>query len=232
MQMSTHKLIAGYGKLAVLHGIDFHVETGEFVAILGANGAGKTTLMKTLARALPVIGGDIRLGRDSITKWRAHNAAAAGIAYVPQEQNVFVDLSVAENLSLSARKGGGSSPLEMVYDRFGFLAERADQLAGSLSGGERQTLAVSMAFVAEPSLLLLDEPTTGLSPIVCQTLTDWIVEIAAAGVTVVWIVEQNPEPVLAAASRAYLIDGGQIKFEGPASEISGDQTVEMALQRH
>ena len=232
MRISAHELIAGYGKLPVLHGVDFQVETGEFIAILGANGAGKTTLMKTLARALPVIGGDLKLDEKSIVKWRAHDAAAAGIAYVPQEHNVFADLSVAENLSLSAGKKHDSELFEMIYDRFGFLADRADQQAGSLSGGERQALAVSMAFVSQPSLLLLDEPTTGLSPIVCQTLTDWIVEIAAAGVTIVWIVEQNPEPVLAAASRAYVIDGGQVVYEGAANSISGSEAMALVLQQH
>lgn len=232
MRISTHDLVGGYGKLPVLHDVDFHVEMGEFVAVLGANGAGKTTLMKTLARVLPVLGGDVQLDGVSIAKWRAHDAAKAGIAYVPQEGNVFADLSVSENLHLSAGKKQDPEQLKLVYDRFDFLTDRADQLAGSLSGGERQALAVSMAFVSKPTMLLLDEPTTGLAPIACQTFTDWILEIAAAGTTIVWIVEQNPEPVLAAASRAYVIDGGQVVYEGAADAISGQEAMSMILQQH
>lgn len=230
MQLLARDLVAGYGKLPVLHHIDFSVEDGELVTVLGANGAGKSTLMKTLARTLPVMSGHLELDGRPVTKWRGQQAAAAGIRYVPQERNVFADLTVRENLELSLKARDMSDLLEQVYKRFPVLAERAEQRAGSLSGGERQSLAVSMAFLGRPSLLLLDEPTTGLSPIAAEALTDWITEIAATGVSIVWIVEQNPEPALKEASRAYVVDAGHIVFSGPASEISADEALSLALQ--
>ncbi|MGH3096391.1 MAG: ABC transporter ATP-binding protein [Streptosporangiales bacterium] len=229
MRLQARDLVAGYGRLSVLHHIDLRVDDGELVAVLGPNGAGKSTLVKTLARVLRVTSGDLELDGRSITRWRASDAAAAGIGFVPQEGNVFANLSVQENLALSQRKTADSGLLDAVYERFPVLRDRGRQAAGSLSGGERQSLAVAMAFVASPSLLLLDEPTTGLAPMASQALTNWIVEIAAAGTTVVWVVEQNPEPVLAAAHRAYVLDGGEVRFEGAARDLSGSDVMELVF---
>lgn len=228
MHLQASDLVSGYGKSQVLHGVDFEVGEGEFVAVLGPNGAGKSTLMKTLARTIPVMSGSLTVDSQQVRGWRALQSVKAGIGYVPQDHNVFADLSVRDNLSLA---GSDQAPavLGTVFDRFPILADRGKQSAGSLSGGERQALAVSMAVLGHPRLLLLDEPTTGLSPLASASLTDWIVDIAATGVSVVWIVEQNPDPVLAAASRAYVLAGGSIKYSGPASEISGDRALSLAL---
>lgn len=228
MHLHASELVASYGKSQVLHGVDFEVSDGEVVAILGPNGAGKSTMMKTLACALPFKGGTLTLDGRSTRGWRPHDAAAAGIGYVPQQENVFADLSVAENLDLA---GGNKERdvLDGVLERFPILHDRSNQSAGSLSGGERQALAVSMAVLARPRLLLLDEPTTGLSPLASASLTEWIVEIAESGVSVVWIVEQNPEPVLAAAGTAHVMAEGSMKYSGPASELSGDRVLELAL---
>lgn len=228
MHLHAHDVVSGYGKSEVLHGVDFETASGELVAVLGPNGAGKSTLMKTLVGALPLKAGSLTVDGRTIHRWRPHDAVAAGVGFVPQEGNVFPDLSVEENILLA---GGASAPdvRETVLDRFPILAERSAQLAGSLSGGERQALAVSMAVLARPKLLLLDEPTTGLSPLASASLTEWILEIAHSGVSVVWIVEQNPDPVLAAATTAYVMAEGSVKFRGPASEVSGDRVLELAL---
>lgn len=230
MRLQARDLVAGYGKLPVLHRVNMRVDDGELVAIVGPNGAGKSTLVKTLARTLRVMSGELELDGRSVTKWRASQAAAAGIGYVPQENNVFANLTVAENLGLSRRGPDADQLTEKVYEQFAFLRERAKQNAGSLSGGERQSLAVAMAFVGSPSFLLLDEPTTGLAPLASQGLTEWIVDIATSGATVVWVVEQNPEPVLAAADRAYVLDGGQVRFEGPAANLSGGDLMALVLE--
>jgi ABC-type branched-subunit amino acid transport system ATPase component len=229
MHLRARDLVSGYGKSQVLHDVDFDVSDGELVAVLGPNGAGKSTLMKTLGRVLPVMSGTLSLDSEPMDAWRPRQAVAAGIGYVPQERNVFGELTVAENLTLA---GGESVPelLDTVFDRFPILQQRSQQSAGSLSGGERQALAVSMAVLGRPKLLLLDEPTTGLSPLASASLTEWIVDVAQSGVSVVWIVEQNPESVLAAASRAYVLAGGVVRFTGPASEISGDRAIALALE--
>ncbi|MDP9458716.1 MAG: ABC transporter ATP-binding protein [Actinomycetota bacterium] len=229
MKLSAHEMVAGYGKLSVLHGVDLEINDGELVAVLGPNGAGKTTLMRALARTIPVMSGRLELDGAPIAGWRPYQAAKAGIGYVPQEENVFADLSVRENLNLSASGKPPADILEQIYERFPILKERADQTAGSLSGGERQALAVSMAVLGRPRLLLLDEPTSGLSPLASQALTRWIVDIAATGVSILWIVEQNPEPVLAAAARAYVLAAGSVVYTGPASDITGDEALSLAL---
>ena len=213
MHLRAAELSSGYGRLPVLHNVDFAVGEGEMVAVLGPNGAGKSTLMKTLAGLLPPMSGTIELRGASTAGWSAPRIAQAGIGYVPQENNVFPTLSVRENLEIGRGSGRGARSLDQVFDRFPILAERQAQRAGTLSGGERQMLALSSALLMEPELLLLDEPTTGLSPQMVSLLSDWIREIAESGLSVVWVVEQNPERVLRAASRAYLMAGGQAREE-------------------
>lgn len=229
MQLEAIGIVSGYGKSEVLHGIDFCIGDGDIVAVLGPNGAGKTTLMRTLACTIPVMRGTLRLDNKSMHKWRPYQAVRAGIGYVPQTGNVFGELSVDENLSLA----GGRHQREIlkeIFGRFPILHERSQQAAGSLSGGERQALAVAMAVLARPQILLLDEPTTGLSPLASASLTEWIIDIAATGVSVVWIVEQNPEPVLSAAKTAHVLTDGEFKYSGPANEISGDRALEIAFE--
>lgn len=220
MLLKTRDLCAGYGRLPVLHDLDFAVEEGEFVAVLGANGAGKSTLLKTLARVLPVMSGDIAFDGRTINGWRATQAARGGIAYVPQERNVFSTLSVNENLRLAAIAGGRRDRIDGVLERLPRLRERLSQRAGTLSGGERQMLAIASALLSDARLLLLDEPTTGLGPQIVEQISTWIDEIARDGMTVVWVVEQNPEPVLRRAGRAYVLEGGQVRVEGKAAAVA------------
>lgn len=231
MFLQARDLVSGYGQLQVLHGVDFHVDAGELVAVLGPNGAGKSTLMRTLARTLPVMSGSITFGGRRIDTWRAPEAAAAGISYVPQERNVFTDLTVRENLVLAARNArSGRRPTDEVFERFDFLRKLEHRPAGLLSGGERQSLAVSMAFLSGPALMLLDEPTTGLAPMAADNLAEWILEIAGSGVSVVWVVEQDPELVMRAAARVYVLGGGRIRHEGKAGEVTGDAAMRILLE--
>ncbi len=232
--LRARDLSAGYGRSPILHDVDFHVEDGEQVAVLGANGAGKTTMMKVFARALPVMSGTLDFDGSPINRWRAADAARNGIGYVPQEDNVFAGLSVEENMRVSAARRGGEAgqAIDQAYERFPILRERAAQQAGSLSGGQRQILAVTSALLMRPRLLLLDEPTTGLAPLVVEQISGWIQEIAAGGMTTVWVVEQNPDVVLSHADRAYVLGGGQVLFEGKATDVSEDFLSDVLLGEH
>lgn len=233
MLLKANDLTAGYGRLPILHGLDFEVTEGEVVAVLGPNGAGKSTLMKALARVLPVLSGTIEFKGKAISSWGAAKAAQNGISYVPQESNVFPSLTVRENLQVSAGGGAAASArMSDVLDRLPVLADRSAQHAGTLSGGERQMLAIASALLVGGELLLLDEPTTGLAPLIVEQISTWIGEIAHAGMTVVWVVEQNPEPVLRAAARAYVLEGGQVHHSGPASAIAQDYLAELLLGGH
>lgn len=219
MLLTASDLRAGYGRLEILHGLDFTLDDGDFLAILGPNGAGKTTLLRTLSGVIRATTGKVHFAGRRVDGWDSSKRARAGLAYVPQESNVFDQLSVRDNLVLSASSHNSAKALDEVFGRFSFLADRAAQPAGVLSGGERQTLAVAMAVLAKPSLLLLDEPTAGLSPITAETLAAWILELGREGIAMAWVVEQDPETVLRAADRAYLMDGGHIRFDGTARDL-------------
>jgi ABC-type branched-subunit amino acid transport system ATPase component len=233
MHLKAAELCAGYGRLPVIHNVDFHVAEGEFVAVLGPNGAGKTTLMRTLAGVLPVMSGTLECKGESMVGWSASRAVRAGIGYLPQEHNVFPDLSVRENLEVSLSAGrAGPEALGEVFERFPILGERASQRAGTLSGGERQMLALSSALLMRPELILLDEPTTGLSPQVVALLSGWIQEIARSGLSVVWVVEQNPEPVLRSADRAYVLAGGQAREEADPAQLADGDVARLLLESH
>lgn len=216
-------LVAGYGRLTVVHEATLRVGSGEIVAVLGANGAGKSTLLKTIAGHLPVTGGRILLEGEDVTDLDAYGRTRAGVGYVPQGGNVFGPLSVRDNLAAASLFRPELAPLVgPITARFPRLAERSSQLASTLSGGERQMLAVGSAMAGDPRLLLLDEPTAGLAPMFVHEIVDWMKEVANEGRGVVWVVEQNPETVLQAAQRAYFMAGGQVRDEQPAEELAGD----------
>ncbi|MGH8913544.1 MAG: ABC transporter ATP-binding protein [Acidimicrobiia bacterium] len=214
-------LESGYGKLTVLHGVSIHADAGEVISVLGPNGAGKSTLMKTIAGHLPAKAGHIELNGKRIDGEDPFHIATSGVGYVPQEDNVFGDMTVMENLEVGAYSTGKSATelIEAVFERFPILEERRQQRASTLSGGERQTLAVSSALVTGSDLLLLDETTAGLAPKFAQEIVRWITEVAGQGTTVIWVLEQNPELVLEISQRTYLLDGGRIRSEMPSSEL-------------
>lgn len=212
---------SGYGDITVLEDISFSV-SNEIFSVLGANGAGKTTLLKTLAKLLTVSKGSIRLQGEAITNTPAYDLPAKGLAYVPQENNVFPDMSVAENLSI----GGLLDPLsrderlEEIYELFPRLADRKEQLAGSLSGGEGQMLAVGRALMQNPKLILLDEPSAGLSPMFVDTLFQKISEIRETRKVTIVLAEQNASKALEISDRVLVLSLGRIYFLKPASELN------------
>jgi len=212
---------SGYGKLTVLHGVSLGADTGEVVSILGPNGAGKSTLMKTIACHLPVKSGQITLKGERLDGQGPYHVARSGVGYVPQDNNVFGDMTVLENLEVGALGLGRDQTalIEGVFERFPILSERRQQRASTLSGGERQTLAVSSALITGSDLLLLDETTAGLAPKFVEEMVRWIVEVAGRGTAVIWVLEQNPEPVLEISKRTYLMEGGQIRAELQSSEL-------------
>jgi branched-chain amino acid transport system ATP-binding protein len=231
--LEARDLSAGYGKLPVLHDVSVAIPEDGVVAILGPNGAGKSTLMKVLARQLEVMSGELRFKGEPYSGRGATWAARAGIALVPQDHNVFADLSVEQNLRLGAGdRSDGPKAIAEVMEAFPVLRERATQVAGSLSGGERQILAISSALLMQPSVLLLDEPTTGLAPQAAQTTAQLISDAVARGTAVAWVVEQTPELALERASRAFFLEGGQIRFEGePKALLDNGRLEELFLQR-
>ena len=230
MKLEADDVRAGYGRLEVLHGVSVVVPSEGAVAILGPNGAGKSTLLRTLARELPLMGGALRLGGEDYGQHDATWAARNGIALVPQSGNVFPDLTVRENLRLGAmRHTDGTAAIDAVAERFPVLGERRGQLAGSLSGGERQMLAIASALLLEPKVLLLDEPTTGLSPKAAAATSEIVASIAAHGTAVLWVVEQMPELVLRQVKHAYVMAAGRVQDEGPAGQFLAEGRLEQML---
>jgi len=182
MILEACDLVAGYGRKQVLHGVSLRVEAAEIVALIGHNGAGKTTLLKTLFGLLPALGGEVRYGGRSITGRRAALNVRAGLSFVPQGHGIFTDLTVRENLELGGYSVGAADPdrLAAIYDLFPILKERQDQRAGTLSGGQQQMLALGLALVLRPKLLLLDEPSLGLAPVLVQRVLESVQEINRA----------------------------------------------------
>ena len=210
MQLEVHGLKSGYGKVQILHGIDLTVPSRASTAVLGPHGAGKSTLMTTIAGPLPVMAGEIRYRGNSLVGHSPLSICKEGVGFVPQDRNVFPTLSVRDNLRASSLAfEGAEERVAEVLRRFPILGERSDQAASTLSGGERQTLAIAMALVAGPDILILDEPTAGLAPIFVDRIVSWVRELAEEGMGVVWVVEQNPEKILAISGTAYVIDAGR-----------------------
>ncbi len=228
--LQISNLSSGYGKLTVTHDVSLRVESGEIVLILGPNGAGKTTLLRTIAGHLPVQSGRIELKGDDITNLDAYERSRNGVGYVPQEKKVFDSLSVYENLqAASLFRPEVAFLVGPILERFPRLRERSSQMASTLSGGERQMLAVGSAMAGDPNLVLLDEPTAGLAPKFVDEIVSWMQEVAAEGKGVIWVVEQDPEKVASAASRAYFMAGGGIRDEKPSADLTDPDVLRSLL---
>ncbi|WP_108261846.1 ABC transporter ATP-binding protein [Mangrovicoccus ximenensis] len=234
MKLEVTGLQSGYGKVTILHGVDLVAEPGEITCVLGPNGAGKSTLMKTVAGHLPVSGGDILLDGRSVAPLGALETLRAGIGYVAQERNTFARMTVRDNLLASALAFEGAGALiEETYRRFPILKERSHQLAATLSGGERQTLAIANALLASPEFLILDEPTAGLAPIFVDQIIAWITELSRQGMSVIWVVEQNPEKILKISRTTWMLDAGRNRETLPSQDLlEPGRLEEMLLQEH
>ncbi|MBQ1875583.1 MAG: ABC transporter ATP-binding protein [Selenomonas sp.] len=220
-----------YGAIHALKGISLEVNKGEIVTLIGANGAGKSTTLRTISGLLkPRTGGITFCGKD-IAGMPAHKIVREGISQVPEGRRVFAEMTVRENLDLGAftrkDKDGIAQDLDMVYDLFPRLKERASQVAGTLSGGEQQMLAMGRALMSRPQLLLLDEPSMGLAPMLIKEIFRIIVDINKQGTTVL-LVEQNANMALSIANRAYVLETGRITLSGPASELAASEDVRKA----
>jgi branched-chain amino acid transport system ATP-binding protein len=226
--LSTHALVAGYERdLPIVRGVDFSVGEGELVVVLGPNGAGKSTFVKAIAGLVPIHSGTASLGEADVTFVPAHEKIRRGLAFVPQTENIFATLSISDNLVLAADilpKERRKRRVADLYAMFPDLAARPSLKAGQLSGGQRQMLAVARALVVEPSVLILDEPSAGLSPKIVSEVFARLKAINRAGVTVI-VVEQNVKAALAIADRAIILVEGRVRHEGPAATLADDPVV-------
>ncbi|SEH99771.1 ABC transporter ATP-binding protein [Paracoccus alkenifer] len=221
---------AGYGQMAVLRGIDMRIGPGEIVALLGSNGVGKTTLNNVISGFIVPSAGEVRFDGERLTGRRPREIVAMGIAQVPEGRKVFPNLTVAENLELGAFRRAGARKRQN-FDRicaiFPRLSERLEQLAGTLSGGEQQMLAIGRGLMSEPRLLILDEPSLGLSPLLVEEMFALVTRINAEGVAVL-LVEQNVMQSLGVAGRAYVLEQGQLVMQGTAAEMLADPKLRQA----
>lgn len=217
-----------YGVIQALKGISFEVNEGEVVTLIGANGAGKTTTMQSIMGLIPSRHGSITYDGQEITKVPCHKIVKLGMTQVPEGRRVFQHLSVYENLLMGAyTKKDFKDSLEYIYDKFPRLKERKNQVAGTLSGGEQQMLAMGRALMSRPKLLMLDEPSMGLSPLLVDQVFDIIKDIHKDGTTVL-LVEQNAKKALSVADRAYVLETGSIALSGDAKELMNDDSVKKA----
>ncbi|MBQ3180254.1 MAG: ABC transporter ATP-binding protein [Firmicutes bacterium] len=229
--LQVENLQVYYGVIQAIKGISFHVDQGEVVALIGANGAGKTTILHTVTGLVPAKAGSIMFEGTDLIKTPSHKIVSMGMAHVPEGRRIFQELSVYENLQLGAftrrDKAEIAASLEMVYDHFPRLKERKNQIAGTLSGGEQQMMAMGRALMSKPRIILMDEPSMGLSPLFVSEIFEIIKEISREGVTVL-IVEQNAKKVLSIADRAYVLETGKIVLEGNAADLINDDSVKKA----
>lgn len=229
--LKVNNLNVHYGVINAVKNVTFDVNEGEIVALIGANGAGKTSIMHALSGLLKSTTGDIFFMDKNINKMPAHKIIAEGLAQVPEGRRIFAQLSVEDNLEIGAYlrtdKIGIERDLENIYNKFPRLKERKHQLAGTLSGGEQQMLAMGRALMSRPKLLLLDEPSMGLSPILVNEIFEIIKEINKDGVTI-FLVEQNANKALSIANRAYVLETGKITISGEASDVANNPKVREA----
>lgn len=229
--LEIENLEVNYGMIKALKGVSFEVNKGEIIALIGANGAGKTTTLHAISGILPSASGKIIYNGQNITKTPAHKIVKLGISQVPEGRRVFSQLSVFENLLMGAYtrrdKSEINEDLEKIYERFPRLEERKNQIAGTLSGGEQQMLAMGRALMSKPEIILLDEPSMGLSPIFVSEIFDIIRALNEGGTTVL-LVEQNAKKALSIADRAYVLETGNVVLSGKAESIMNDDTVKKA----
>lgn len=218
--LTAAHIVAGYGPVDILHGVSLRVEPGEFVTVIGPNGSGKSTLLKAIFGLVPPRSGTITFAGRDITGIPTERLVLRGLGYVPQSANVFAALTVAENLAMGAfvRKTGAAARINEMYELFPDLAASRRRRAGNLSGGQRQMLALARALMLDPQLLLLDEPSAGLSPAVMQTMFAQVKNIQAQGVAAI-IVEQNAREALSISQRAYVLADGVNRFEDDAAAL-------------
>jgi branched-chain amino acid transport system ATP-binding protein len=232
MMLSVENLKVAYGRIEALHGISFHVEEGEIVTLIGANGAGKSTTLTTISRLIPAESGSITFQEEDLLRFKPHDVVSKlGIAHVPEGRRIFGNLTVLENLRLAAwttpTKQEIEYDLRRVFDVFPRLAERRHQLGDTLSGGEQQMLAVGRALMTRARLMLLDEPSMGLAPVLMQELFHVLQEINRQGTTIL-LVEQNANLALKLANRGYVLETGTIILEGASEELASDPSVKAA----
>ncbi|HIU50975.1 MAG TPA: ABC transporter ATP-binding protein [Candidatus Limousia pullorum] len=229
--LEVSNLKVNYGMIQAIKGISFKVEEGEIIALIGANGAGKTTTLHTVSGLLKAREGSILFNGKELTKTQPHKIVEMGMAHVPEGRRIFQQLTVYENLILGAYtrsdKKEIAENLEMIYKRFPRLEERKKQIAGTLSGGEQQMLAMGRALMSNPKIVLMDEPSMGLSPLLVSEIFDIIQSINKSGTTVL-LVEQNAKKALSIANRAYVLETGNIVLEGDAKELMNNDQIKKA----
>jgi branched-chain amino acid transport system ATP-binding protein len=229
--LNLENVSVNYGAIEALTGISMHVETGEVVTLIGANGAGKTTTLRTITGLLQPREGKISFEGEDISGRATHRLVAKGISMSPEGRGVFANLSVRENLQMGAYlkkdKRAIAAEMERAFQMFPRLKERESQKAGTLSGGEQQMLAIGRALMSQPRLLLLDEPSLGLAPLVVHTIFEAIDEIKSKGTTIL-LVEQNAHAALKHSDRAYVLETGRIVMEGPSAELAADPRIKEA----
>ena len=229
--LEVKDLKVNYGMIQAIKGVSFHVEQGEVIALIGANGAGKTTILHTITGLLPPKEGSVIFEGTDITKIPAHKIVPMGMAHVPEGRRVFANLTVLQNLKMGAYtrkdKAEIQETLQMIYKRFPRLEERQNQLAGTLSGGEQQMLAMGRALMSHPKIILMDEPSMGLSPIYVNEIFRIIQDVSEMGTTVL-LVEQNAKKALSIADRAYVLETGKIVLEGKASTLLDNDEIKKA----
>ena len=222
MLLETKNLTAGYGNIPIIRNIDVQFKTGELTAIIGPNGSGKSTLTKSLINSIRYFSGEIIFDGKNITNMSTFDIIASGISLVPQVRNIFPSMTVQENLDISTNaedKPARQIAFNKIYEKFPRLNERINVRASNLSGGERQMLAIGCALINSPKLIILDEPTTGLSPQLSKEVADSIKTILNDGTSVAWVVEENPKDVLEIAEWVNVMDGGEIRLSDDAKTI-------------
>ena len=233
--LRVENLDAGYGEASALSGVCLHLDKGEMACVIGPNGAGKTTLVGAIARLLPARRGKIMLAGEDVTRLTPQELCARGVALIPEGRRLFTSMSVLENLELGAFRAAARSErlagLDSIFAMFPILAERRSQLAGTLSGGQQQMVAIGRALMARPQLLLVDEPSLGLAPVVITQVFETLRAIHASGVSIL-LIEQNAAKALAVSGRAYVLDCGAIVASGSAAELRGRPEINEAYLGH